>query len=216
MSESKGDIKRTRASLVIMSRMDYEIARNVYELLPAAGISDEDLSFLLGKPNTYFFALLNPTEKKKFKTAQLDVLPTILNTPIRKIVPNKISPGEIVKLHNTSRTVHDDKIVYRHTVEYIDGSRSNVKPWTKKLVKGERRKKNPHLHEELINLVHSGYFSPPKTALQIYLRLVEKSDLLFPPADLQKSLAVLSRKDGPESVLKAEIMNGCYWYVAKH
>lgn len=159
--------------------------------------------------------MLNPTEKKKFKTAQLDVLPTILNTPIRKIVPNEISPGEIVKLHNTSRTVHDNKIVYRHTVEYMDGNRTKVRAWTKYLVKGERRKKNPHLHHELINLVKSGYFSPPKTALQIYLRLVENSDLLFTPAELQKSLAVLSRKDGHESVLKTEITNGCYWYLAK-
>jgi len=60
----------------------------------------------------------------------------------------------------------------------------------------------------------SGYFSQPKTALQIHFRLVDKSELLFTPADLHKSLAILSRKNGPESVPVTEIKDGCYWYFS--
>ncbi|WP_256009112.1 hypothetical protein [Desertivirga xinjiangensis] len=205
--------KRIKTSLVVMSRMDYEIVKRVFELLPQAGIDDEEFSFLLGKRNKYFFDLLNPTEKDKFKNDQLDVIPTILNINHRDLFPNDIAPGETVRLHKPSKTVYDDKIIYSHIVEKIDGSISKPIVWTKKIVKGIRKKENKDVRLEVLNLVETGYFFERRRALQIYLK-IKKSIPDFSPIDLQKSLSILIRqiKGKRKALLVQEIKDGCYYF----
>lgn len=198
-----------------MSRMDYEIACHVYELLLQTDLNDEDLSFLLGKRNKYFFELLDPTEKDKLKTEQLNMLPTILNCGIRAIIPNNISKNEVVKIHSASKVIYDHKIVYHHEVEYADGTKSYLKVWTKKLVKGLRKKVHPEVHAELTKLLEGeeDYFSTPRTALNLYLLLKKKITVPFRPADLQKSLSLFMRNDGKrEAMIEQYIEDGGYWY----
>lgn len=217
MAKSKSYRKRKQVTgaLVVMSRMDYEIACRTYELLQKTDLDDEELSFLLGKRNKYFFELLNPTEKDKLKTEQLNLLPTILNCGIRAIIPNNISKNEVVKIHNASKVVYDHKIVYQHEVEYADGRKSDLKVWTKKLVKGLRKKVHPEVHAELTKLLEGeeDYFSTPRTALNLYLLLKKKITVPFRPADLQKSLSVFMRQDGKrEAMIEQYIEDGGYWY----
>jgi len=47
---------------VIMSRMDYVIICQVIERLNEIGMGDDELSFLLGKPNNYVFSFIIKTE----------------------------------------------------------------------------------------------------------------------------------------------------------
>jgi len=213
MSKSKS--KQTVDTTVIMSKMDYEIAKRVYEYCLAIGLSDEELSFLMGKRNKYYFDLLNPTEKDKIKTEQLDMLPAILELHIREIVPNNIKPGEQIKIHG-SKKVSATKIVYRHTVVYPDGTESAEIIWTKKVLKGERKQVNESLHSAVSELVHDGYFGKQRNALELYLTLKDKiKDLSFTPADLQKSLAVLMNKKRQQPpLLECKSDNARYGYYA--
>lgn len=180
--------------------MDYEIAKRVYEFSLAIGLSDEELSFLMGKRNKYFFDLLNPAEKDKIKTEQLDMLPAILQLPIREIVPNTIKPGEQIKIRG-SKKVSATKIVYRHTVVYPDGTESPEIVWTKKVLKGERKQLNEMLHSTVLELVYAGYFGKLRNALELFLKLKDNKNLSFIPADLQKSLSVLMNKKRQEPPL---------------
>ena len=187
-----------------MSRMDYEIAKRVYEFALSGGLTDEELSFLMGKRNKYFFELLNPTEKDKIKTEQLDILPTILQISIRNIVPNDVKPGEQIKL-SASRKVTSKKIVYTHVVIDTDGKVSEPIIWTKRLLKGERKRVNKPLHATILKLIKDGYFSQHRNALEIYLLLKEKSTCNFTLADVQKSLLDLTRHQEAGSILSRNI-----------
>lgn len=207
--------KNKTESTVIMSRMDYEIARRVYECCLAIGLSDEELSFLMGKRNKYIFDLLNPAEKDKIKTEQLDMLPTILQLPIRDIVPNTIKPWEQIKICG-SKKVSATKIVYRHIVVYPDGTESGEIVWTKKVLKGERKQLNEMLHSAVLELVYAGYFGKLRNALELFLKLKDNKNLSFIPADLQKSLAVLMNKKRQEpTLLECKNEHARYGYVEK-
>ena len=198
-------------SRVVMSRMDYEIIKRVYECALSIGLSDEELSFLMGKRNKYFFDLLDPTEKDKLKTEQLDILPAILGIAIRDLVPNDVAAGEDVIIH-ASRSVTPLKVIYKHYVVFSNGSRGPVITWTKKLVKGLRKKVNVELHQRVLDLLESGYFNERRNALDLLL-VLRGNGLLFSPAELQKSLAVLmNRKGGRHALLACQSENSRYFY----
>jgi len=198
-------------SRVVMFRMDYEIIKRVYKYSISVGINDEELSFLMGKRNKYFFELLAPTEKAKLKTEQLDCLPVILGVSIRDLVPNDIRPGENVTIHSSKR-VSEKKVTYKHYVVFADGNQSGDIIWVKKIVKGYRKKLNEVLHSEMLILIESGYLDRPRTALELYLEL-KKDSIEFKPVDLRKSLAfLLSRKQTGPVNLKCEIVNARFVY----
>jgi hypothetical protein len=204
--------KDTGSTTVVMSRMDYEIAKRVYEFTLAKGLTDEEVSFLMGKRNKYFFDLLNPTEKDKIKTEQLDILPTILQIPVRQIVPNDVKPGEQVKLY-ASKKVTATKTTYRHIVIATDGSESEPIIWIKKSAKGNRKQVNERLHTTILQFIDDEYFKQYRNALEIHLRLKEKSTFDFTPADLQKSLLDLARTVKNISILKRAIEDARYVYI---
>ncbi|WP_164121790.1 hypothetical protein [Sphingobacterium sp. xlx-130] len=50
-----------------MARMDYVIICQVIERLNEIGMSDDELSLLLGKPNNYVFGfIVKPSDKNRF------------------------------------------------------------------------------------------------------------------------------------------------------
>jgi len=184
-------------SLVKMSRMDFEIAKFVYEESLRKGIGTNEVSFLLGKKDAYFFDLLDPTDKNKFKTEQPDLLPAILDCTIRQIIPNDIQPDEQVTIIG-KKMVRDTKqyktITYTFTVEYKNELTEDF-IWKKKEIKGERSKENKLVTSTLLDLLNDGYFKAPKYALTIYLLLLDKLDKSFTVKDIQTSLAILSREN---------------------
>lgn len=189
--------------------MDFEIARSVYNCFSAIGLTDEEVSFLLGKRNTYVFDLLDPTEKDKFKTEQLDILPAILGVGVRKIIPNDIKPDEYITIKGIKK-VSDRKIVYEFV---IDGGAENC-VFIKKIISGERKKINPQVHELTLKLIKEGCFLEPKNALELFLKYKAELRMGFTPAELQKSLAVCCRKQGEElPLLKRENENARYVYL---
>lgn len=213
MGETKSKkLRQNKSPMVIMSKMDYMIARNVYERSFETGFDDEEISFLMGKRNKYFFDLIDPTQKNKFKTEQLDILPAILSTTIKNIVPNDVKPDEEVKL-KAVKTVFTDKIVYQHVIINTDGSESTPIIWTKKLHKGERRKANPELHSSVIELVDEGHFSKPRSSLELYNSLKINPNLSFHPSDLQKCLSILLRNEGGIPKLIRQNNDARYHYI---
>lgn len=201
MASSKSNIKkRVKTSTVSMSRMDFEIAMLVYKRFTAISLTDEEVSFLLGKRNKYVFDLLDPTEKDKFKTEQLDILPTILGNKIRDIIPNDISPNENINI-KARKKVSPTKIVYEYVIVYPDDLESEPITITKMIVKGDRKKVNALVQELTMQLIQEGYFAEAKNALQLYLLYKERLSDSFSPTDLQKSLAVCCRKQGDQKAL---------------
>lgn len=213
MTSAKGKIKKpVKSSTVSMSRMDFEIAAQVYRCFTAIGLTDEEVSFLLGKRNKYVFDLLDPTEKDKFKTEQLDILPTILGNKIRDIVPNDIKPNENVNI-KALKKVLPTKIVYEYVMVYPDNRESELVTITKKLMKGDRKKLHEQVHDLTLKLIEEGYFLVARNALELFLLYKDRLEVAFSPADLQKSLAVLMNKKGNEKpVLFCENMDARYRY----
>jgi hypothetical protein len=200
--------KLVNGSIVSMSKMDFEIARSVYNQINVSGLTDEEVSFLLGKRNTYVFGLLDPTEKDKFKTEQLDILPTILGVGIRKLIPNDIKSDENITIKGVKK-ISDKKVVYEFVVD--GGADKGI--FTKKIISGERKQINPRVHELMLKLINEGYFLEPKNALELFLQHKVELKMAFTPADLQKSIAVCCRKQGKElPLLNRGIENTRYVY----
>lgn len=199
--------------LVVMSRIDFEIAKRVYERALALGMNDEEVSFLLGKRNKYVFDILDPTEKNKFKTEQLDYLPTILKTSIHELIPNYKGLHEEIKIM-ASKTVYDHKIVYQFTELDIEDPQPVV--WTKKLKAGTIRKVQDDLHKRIMKFYESGGFKNPISSLALFLNTQKNlGQDSFSPSDLQKSLSVLMTAKGKLQLLKRVIINARYYYVEK-
>ena len=215
MSKSKSykKIKHIDNQLVVMSRIDFEIAKRVYERALTLGMDDEEVSFLLGKRNKYVFDILDPTEKNKFKTEQLDYLPTILRTSIRELIPNDKGLHEEIKIM-ASKTVYDHKIVYQFTE--LDVKKPQPVVWTKKLETGTIRKVHDALHQCIMEFYEDGGFKNPVSSLEMFLNM-EKilGQNSFAPSDLQKSLSVLMTAKGKLQLVKRVNINARYYYVEK-
>lgn len=191
--------------------MDFRIAELVYQRFNAIGLTDEEVSFLLGKRNKYVFDLLDPTEKDKFKTEQLDILPTILNTTIRALVPNDIKPNETIRVKGEKK-LSATKIVYEYVIVYVDNTESEPVTIVKKMIKGGRKKIHPEVHRLTLELIDADHFATAKNALELFLFYKEKLTIAFTPADLQKSLSLCLREDGKTPSLKREINEARYFY----
>lgn len=215
MSKSKSykKTKHIENQLVVMSRIDFEIAKRVYERALELGMDDEEVSFLLGKRNKYVFDILDPTEKNKFKTEQLDYLPTILKTSIRELIPVGTGLHEEIKII-ASKTVYDHKIVYQFTE--LDTEDPQPITWTKKLATGIIRKVHDDLHKHIIDFYEKGGFKKPVSSLKLFLDMEKVPDQSsFSPSDLQKSLSVLMSAKGNLQLIKRVIINARYYYVEK-
>lgn len=195
--------------------MDFEIAMLVYKRFTTIGLTDEEVAFLLGKRNKYVFDLLNPTQKDKFKTEQLDILPTIIESTIRNIIPNHIKPDETIKL-KAAKKVYASKIVYEYLILHNDNTESNPVTIVKEIKRGERKQIHSQVHHLTLELIQDGYFNEPKNALEIYLYFKKMLTVSFRPSDIQKSLAVCLRNEKGQAVLKQDIVNARYVYKCKY
>lgn len=210
-AKSYRKLREVKSKLVVMSRIDFMIAYNVYHLADAIKLNDEEVSFLLGKRNKYFFDLLDTTQKTKFKTEQLDILPAILETSIQNIVPNEIVADDIK--FQASKTVYAHKIEYKFIT--IDGTSPAKGEFTNTLNKsGKPRKLHEAVHKSILRLIDEGYFKEPKTALQIYHHLKKHATLKFRPAELQKSLSMLLSGKARVRLLTKHIRDARYVYCS--
>lgn len=201
-------------TVVVMSEMDFEIAKQVYIRYNEIGLYDEEVSFLLGKPNKYVFDLINPSEKDKFKTEQIDVLPTILNCKIRNIIPNNLVANQKIQVRATQSMV-GNKLIFTYTTKIGKGELTDSETFEKTILKGERKKLHTQVHDFTFGLIGEGHFSSPKNALELYLLYKEHVTQSFRPADLQKSLSDCMRNQGEKvAVLKRTIINARYHYIA--
>ncbi|WP_286863374.1 MULTISPECIES: GNAT family N-acetyltransferase [Sphingobacterium] len=191
---NKKQITKKDSPLVLMLRTDYEVLVNTYELLKNSVLDEEDISFLLGKPNNYYFDLLDPTDKKKIKQEYLTLFPSIFNVPLADILSECINADEEVKLSASSK-FNKKSTVFKHTVTYEDGTISPEIEWRRKVVKGVRKIENKALTDYLVFLVEEGYFLKPQSALGLFIHLRNHFDYSFTVKDLAVSLKRLSRND---------------------
>ncbi len=183
-----------------MLRSDYDILVNVYAHFEKGKLSDEDISFLLGKEAKYFFRIFDPTEKAAFKEGYVPLFVPIFETTLDAIHPKEIYPGEEVKI--TAKTKFNPKsTIYRHTVTYLDGTTSDEVVWQKKEQKSERQKENVALTAYLKQLIDKRYFVVPRTALHLLILLREKFTKRFTVTDLKVSLGKLTREQGEKRPL---------------
>lgn len=197
---NKKQITKKESPLVIMLRTDYEVLVNTYELLKNSELDEEDVSFLLGKPNNYYFDLLDPTDKKKIKQEYLTLFPSIFNVSLNNVLSTCLNADEEVKL-NASSKFNKKSTVFKHTVTYENGTISPEIEWRRKVVNGIRKIENKALTDYLIFLVEEGYFLKPQTALGIFIHLKNYYGHSFTVKDLAVSLKKLSRNDTNTSPL---------------
>src|SRR5690606_19359686 len=101
---TKKSVRKPAGSFVNLSRMDYELVCNILGLLDETGINDEELSFLIGKRNKYFFDVIDRREKQKLISDQSDPLAVIFGRPRRKSLPLNVEHREMIQLHHATRT----------------------------------------------------------------------------------------------------------------
>lgn len=199
-----------------MLRSDYDILVNVYDHFEKGKLSDEDISFLLGKEAKYFFRIFDPTEKAAFKQEYMPMFVPIFETTLAAILPSEIIPGEEVKI--TAKTKFNPKsTIYRHTVTYFDGSFSDEVIWQKKEKKAERKKENVALTAYLKQLIDERYFVVPRTALHLLILLRENFTRRYTVLDLRVSLGKLTRRQGGKRPrLQRNEDNARYTYSENH
>ncbi|WP_270089976.1 hypothetical protein [Sphingobacterium sp. SYP-B4668] len=208
-----------------MLRTDFEVLRNVYKLLSDSSLSDEDVSFLLGKADGYFFEILDPTNKKKFKQDLWTLFVPIFRTSFTNVMPPPyVGSQEEVKLnsaanHNKKTTIYRFTVNYEDRTECKDGLEQKiaVEPeyleWKKKVVTGERKVENKLLTDYLKFLISEGFFFTPKTSLFVLIHLREYFDKPFTAQDIAVSIKKLCRRQtGIETLLQRNTDNSRYTY----
>jgi len=173
-----------------MARMDYVIICQVIALLNQQGMTDDELSFLLGKANNYVFGfIVKPGDKNRFTEDQLDLLPFILRCTFREIIPNGTPKGNI-QLYHTQR-IDDDYKGFSHITYASTGEGTRIIWKKKKAPKGSTRKTNDKLLNLLKQWAGSGYFAKKRTGLEIYKEIGTESEITFRVSELEKCLKTL-------------------------
>ncbi|WP_164111813.1 MULTISPECIES: hypothetical protein [Sphingobacterium] len=194
---------------VVMSRMDYVIICQVIERLNEIGMNDDELSFLLGKPNNYVFGfIVKPSDKNRFHEDQIDLLPYLLDCPFSRIIVNGTPSGNI-HLHHTKEINEDGYKGFSHIIYNENGEGTRV-IWKKKQApKGTTRKTNQSLLAMLKQWVADGYFNRNQNALEIYKKL-KAENVAFPISELEKCLKVLCGTG--QQLLEKESIDGLLMY----
>lgn len=197
---------------VIMSRMDYVIICQVIERLNEIGMSDDELSFLLGKPNNYVFSfIIKPSDKNRFNEDQLDLLPYLLDCPFSRILINDTPPGDI-HLHHCKKIDQDEYKGFSHIIYNENGQGMRI-IWKKKQVpKGTTRKTNEALLTILKKWVSEGYFDQNQYALEIYKKLNAESTVEYSISELEKCLKILC--SARQQILHKESIDGVLVYCS--
>lgn len=174
-----------------MSRMDYVIICQVIERLNEIGMGDDELSFLLGKPNNYVFSfIIKPKDKNRFHEDQLDLLPFLLHCPFSKILVNGTEPGNIM-LYHTQEIDEDGYQGFSHIVYSETGQGTRI-IWKKKNApKGSTRKTNKPVLEILKGWIEQSYFDQKRDALDIFKKLKTQSSIKFRVSDIEKCMKIL-------------------------
>lgn len=197
-----------------MLRSDYDILVNVHALLKDSDLTEEDVSFLMGKDNGYFFGIFDPTEKSAFKEEFIPLFVPIFQTNLDNILPKKYYASEEVKITATTK-FNKKSTVYRHTVTYADGSVSEKIEWKKKVVQGERKTENRLLTDYLMRLVTEDYFGTPRTSLFLLIHLQEHFKDPFTVTDIRVSLGKLIRKQGDKQPLLQRINDKARYFYSE-
>lgn len=177
-------------------------------MLSQTGISDDELSFLLGKPNNYVFGfVMNPGDKNRFTEDQIDLLPYILKCKFTDIIPSTVESGSI-SLCNTENISNEEYKGFRHTI-YENGEYRQIIWRKRKAEEGSYRKNNPQLLSVIRSWINEGYFDTMRDGLEINNRL---ADLAFKTSvsDLEKCLKSLVSKN--TALLRREMIDGIYKY----
>lgn len=170
---------------------------------------DDELSFLLGKPNNYVFSfIIKPSDKNRFNEDQLDLLPFLLQCPFSKIIVNGTKAGN-VQLYHTKAINEDDYKGFSHIIYSEKGEGTRI-IWKKKNApKGSTRKTNKPLLELLKVWIEQGYFDRQVSALEIFNNLKAESSIKFRVSDIEKCMKILCgsrqallQKDSTAGVLR--------------
>jgi hypothetical protein len=173
-----------------MARMDYVIICQVIALLNERGLTDDELSFLLGKPNNYVFGfIVKPSDKNRFTEDQLDLLPFILNCSFGDIIPDGTEKGNIQLYH--AKQIDDDYKGFSHITYAPTGEGTRIIWKKKKAPKGSTRKTNESLLDLLKLLVKNGYFDEKRNGLEIYKKIKADSEIPFRVSELEKCLKII-------------------------
>ncbi|TCR13953.1 hypothetical protein EDF67_10156 [Sphingobacterium sp. JUb78] len=175
-------------------------------------MDDEELSFLLGKPNNYVFSYIaNPNDKNKFKSDQVDLLPYLLNCYCTDVYANDCPKGNI-QLFHSQKIENDEEKGFSHIIYDNNGKGTRI-IWTKKInQKGSFRKTNKNLLDLLIKWIDEGVLDLPTPSIDIWKKLISESQFEFSISDLEKCLKILSTK----SILTKKTIDGIIYYWKSH
>lgn len=205
-------VRKKDGPIVTISHMDYHIICRVIDLMADIGMDDEELSFLLGKPNNYVFSFIaNPNDKNKFKSDQVNLLPYLLNCYCTDLYSNDCPKGNI-QLFYSQKIENDEEKGFSHIIYDSNGKGTRI-IWTKKKnEKGAFRKTNKNLLDLLIKWIDEGILDLPTSSIDIWKKLKSEAQFTFFISDLEKCIKILSTK----SILTKQTIDGIIYYWTSH
>lgn len=207
-------VRKKDGPIVTISHMDYHIICRVIDLMAHIGMEDEELSFLLGKPNNYIFSFIaNPNDKNKFKSDQVDLLPYLLNCPFSDLFSNNCPKGAI-QLFHSQKIDTDEEIGFSHIIYDSNGKGTRI-IWTKKKnQKGSFRKTNKDLLDLIKKWIDEVILDLPTPSINILKKLKSEAQFTFSISDLEKCIKILSSKS--KNLLTKETIDGIIYYWKSH
>jgi hypothetical protein len=194
--------------------MDYVIICQVIKRLNQINMSDDELSFLLGKPNNYVFSfIIKPSDKNRFNEDQIDLLPFLLECPFSKILVNGTIAGDIQLYHTTAINENGYK-GFSHIIYSEKGEGTRI-IWKKKNApKGSTRKTHKPLLELLKTWIEQGYFDQKISSIEIFTKVKAESSIKIRVSDIEKCIKILC--GSRETLLQKDSIDGVLRYWRKN
>jgi hypothetical protein len=197
-----------------VTSIDFEKSYKVMDVRIEKGFSDRDLSFLLGYHPLYVRDVENPLHSKRYKPRDTNYLLHIFGCTLPEIMDGKL-PDLKYKLSVIATGNKTGTNRYEIYKEERNGKNKLYRSFTElSLLQGVglRSVATPMMvHDFVVELLGQGYFSSPKTGLELFFACRDHFKGHIKPAFIDHAIKIINKGNGMKvKVGKNEMRRWCY------
>ncbi|HWW38050.1 hypothetical protein [Pedobacter sp.] len=192
-------LENQTAHYFTVSSIDFEKSYKTMDMRIAKGFSDRELSFLLGYHPLYVRDVENPLHSKRYKARDTNYLLHIFNCTLPEILDGKLEELTY-KLFVVATSNSDGTKSYDIFKEEPNGKHKIFRSFTElpafKAV-GVKSVASPIMVKDFIlDLLDEGYFSEPKTGLELFRTCVKHFKGHVRPFFITNAFKLIHKMDG--------------------